>query len=98
MDKDLRDRLYWLQEELTEEDREPFFEIDEEPEFLPPPRRRKPSRAEKQERRTLDELHPMEERSAPVVKKKGIKGLVFLAILEIIGILLVMGWWLQWLI
>ena len=46
----------------------------------------------------MQQLDPIEERSAPVVKRKGIKGYVFLAVLEIIGILLVMGWWLQWLI
>jgi hypothetical protein len=98
MDKDLRNRLYWLQEELTEEERELLFDEDEEPEFIEPPRRRKLSYAEKSERQKLQELDPIEARSIPVVKKKGIKGLVFLAILEIIGILLVMGWWLQWLI
>ena len=31
-------------------------------------------------------------------KKKGIKGLVLLAFLEILGILAIIGWWLQWLI
>jgi len=102
MDKDLRDRLYWLQEELTEEEYDLIFddgEKEEEPEFIAPPRRQgKLTRAEKLERQRLQQMDPIEDRSAPVVKKKGIKGLVFLAVLEIIGILLVMGWWLQWLI
>ena len=31
-------------------------------------------------------------------KRKGCKGLAFLALLEIIAILAVVGWWLQWLI
>ena len=88
MDKDLHNRLNWLQEELLE---------GEEPEFLPPPRRQKLSQAEKSERRRLEQLDPVEKRSAPVVKKKGIKGLVLLAVLEILGILLVIGWWLTWL-
>ena len=101
MDKELRDRLYWLADELSEEDRSLLFddEVEEdEPELIPPPRSRRLTYAEKQERKQLDDLYPMEERSAPVVKKKGIKGLVFLAALEILGILLVIGWWLQWLI
>ena len=98
MDKDLRNRLYWLQEELTEEEQELLFDEEEEPEFIEPPRRRRLSYAEKSERQKLQELDPIEERSMPVVKKKGIKGYVTLAVLEIIGILLVMGWWLQWLI
>ena len=102
MDKELRNRLYWLQEELTEEEYDLIFndgeEEEEEPEFIAPPRRQKLTRAEKFERQRLEELDPIEDRSLPVVKKKGIKGLVFLAVLEVIGILCVIGWWLQWLI
>ena len=101
MDRELRDRLYWLNDELTEEERAILFDGEEaeyqEPEFIEPPRR-KLSRAERMERQKLEELDPLEGRSAPVVRKKGIKGYVILAVLEIIGILLVMGWWLQWLI
>ena len=98
MDKDLRDRLYWLTEELTEDPQQMLFEDEEEePEFIAPPRR-KITRAEQTERQQLQRQDPVEDRSAPVVKKKGIRGLVILAVLEIIGILLVMGWWLQWLI
>ena len=96
MDRELRDRLYWLNEELTEEDRELLF--DEEEDFIPPPRHRKSSRAEMFERQKLEELDPMDSRSAPVVKKKGIKGFVFLAVLEILAILTIIGWWIQWLI
>lgn len=102
MDKELRDRLYWLEEELSEEEYDLIFrdgdDADEEVEEAPSVRRRRLSRAEKLERARLEELDPIEERSVPVQKKKGIKGLVFLAVLEIIGILLIMGWWLQWLI
>ena len=97
MDKDLRNRLYWLNEELTEEDRELCFD-QEETEYLEPPRRRGLSRAERFERQKLEQLDPLEDRSVPVVKKEGIKGYLFLAALEILGILLVIGWWLQWLI
>ena len=97
MDKELRDRLYWLQEELTEEDRELLFDEEEDDES-PSPKKSRLSRAQRQERRRLEEIDPIMERSAPVVKKKGIKGLVFLAVLEILGILLVIGWWLKWLI
>ena len=39
-----------------------------------------------------------EDRYMLLPKKKGIKGLVFLAVLELIAILAVLGWWLQWLI
>ena len=101
MDKNLRDRLYWLNEELTEEERNLLFreeEAEEEPDFLPPRRGRKPSYAERSERQKLQELDPIEDRSAPVVKKKGIGGYVFLAVLEILAIFVVIGWWLQWLI
>lgn len=101
MDKDLRDQLYWLAEELTEEERALLFDDameTEEPEPIPSPRNRRLTYAEKQERRRLDELDPVEDRSAPVVRKKGIKGLFFLACLEIIGILLLIGWWMQWII
>lgn len=99
MNKDLRRQLYWLNEELTEEERELLFEEEEEePEFIEPPRRRRLSRAERSERQKMQQLDPIEQRSAPVVKRKGIKGYVFLTVLEILGILLVMGWWLQWLI
>lgn len=105
MDKDLYDRLSWLAEELSDEERqllfgegESDFQPDPEPEVPVSPRSRRLSRAEKMERRQLEHLDPVADRSAPVVKKKGIKGLVFLAVLELIGIFLVMGWWLQWLI
>ena len=100
MDRELRNRLYWLAEELTEEERALLFDEDEEeePEYIPTRRRGKPSRAEKMERQRLQQLDPIEDRSAPVVKKKGIKGLLFLAALEILGILLILGWWMQWLI
>ena len=101
MDKDLRDRLYWLNEELNEEERELLFseqEPEEDPAFLPPPRRRGLSQAERFERKKLEQLDPMDRRSAPVVRKKGIRGYLILAGLELMGILLVIGWWLQWLI
>ena len=75
-----------------------FEEGEEEPEFIEPPRRGRLTRAERSERQKMQQLDPIEQRSAPVVKSKGIKGYVFLAVLEILGILLVMGWWLQWLI
>ena len=96
MDKELRRRLYWLNEELTEEEQELLGAEEEEADFTPPSRRL--SRAVRSERRRMQELDPIEDRSVPVVKQKGIKGYVFLAILEIIGILLLIGWWLQWLI
>ena len=98
MDKELRDRLYWLNEELTEEEKDLLFHDEEEPEYIAPPRRKRISQAERFERERLEELDPLADRSAPVVKKRGIRGYLFLAFLEILGILLLIGWWLQWLI
>ena len=99
MDRELRQRLYWLAEELTEEERSLLFDDREEEASTPEPARRgRLTRAERMERRKLEQMDPIEARSAPVVRKKGIRGLAFLAFLEILGILLVIGWWLQWLI
>ncbi len=33
----------------------------------------------------------------PAAREKGIRGLVFLAFLELLGILLISGWWMLWL-
>lgn len=114
MDKELRDRLYWLEEELLEEEPSDMSSLDldailegidlndyeEEPVQEAPPRRgkQKLSRAEKIEQQTYEEAYPMEERSVAPQKKKGVKGLVILAVLEIIAIFCVLGWWLQWLV
>lgn len=116
MDKQLRDRLYWLEEELLEEEPSEVTPLDldaildgidlsdygpeEEPEPTVPTRRgkQKLTRAEKLERQTYEYLYPMEERSIAPQKKKGLKGLTILAILEIIAIFCVLGWWLQWLV
>lgn len=114
MDKELRDRLYWLEEELLEEEPSEMTDLDldsildgidlndyeEEPiqETSPRRGRQKLTRAEKIERQTYEEAYPMEERSVAPQKKKGVKGLAILALLEIIAILCVLGWWLQWLV
>lgn len=86
MDRNLRQRLDWLSEELREE---------EEPEILTPGN--KLTRAEQAERQKLEQLDPMDKRSVPVRKKRNGTGLVFLALLVILGILYVTGWWQQWL-
>lgn len=113
MDKQLRDRLYWLEEELLEEEPSEVTPLDldaileginlndyeEEPQ--PPVRREKKqklSRAEKLEQQAYEDLYPMEGRSVAPQKKKGLKGLTILAILEIIAIFCVLAWWLQWLV
>lgn len=114
MDKEMRDRLYWLDEELREEEpTEDSFDLDsilagidlndypEEPleEEIPAPRKKKkPTRAERLEQQVIEESYPMEERSVAPQKNKGIRGLVILAVLEIFGILAVLVWWLQWLV
>ena len=98
MDRQLRNRLYRLNEELTEDDRELLFGEEEEEEILPPRRGHRTSYAERSERQKLQELDPIEDRSVPVMKKRGIGGYALLAVLEILAILLVIGWWLQWLI
>lgn len=116
MDKELRDRLYWLEEELLSEEPTEVTPLDldsilegidlrdygaeEEPEAPVQPHRgkQKLSRAEKLERQIYEETYPMEERSLSPQKKKGTRGLKILAILEIIAIFCVLGWWMQWLI
>lgn len=115
MDKEMRDRLYWLDEELREEDAaEEAFDLDsilagidlndypgepEEEEEIPVPRKKKKlSRAEKLEQQSFEETYPMEERSVAPRKTKGVKGLMILACLEILGIFAVLAWWLQWLV
>lgn len=114
MDQQLRDRLYWLDEELREEEtsKDDTFDLDslleginlndypEEPvEEEPAPRKRKkPTRAERMEQQVYEESYPMEERSVAPQKKKGIKGLVILAVMEVIAIFVVLAWWLQWLV
>ena len=50
--------------------------------------------------RTVYDDEDFDEDAAVLVEKtktKGIGDLVFLAILEVIGILAIVGWWLQWL-
>ena len=105
-----RSELDWLEDELLDEeleeilygsgeDDEEYDEYDEddaEAEYAQAkPRSR---RREKKRRRTVYPDEDDEERYMLLPKRKGIKGLVFLAVLELIGILAIIGWWLQWLI
>lgn len=116
MDKELRDRLYWLEEELLDEEPSEVTPLDldsildgidlsdyveeEEPVQEAPSRwgKQKLTRAEKIERQTYEEAYPMDERSVAPQNKKGVKDLAILALLEIIAILCVLGWWMQWLV
>lgn len=50
---------------------------------------------------TLHEEEPLEESKAVLAgepKKKGIGGLMLLALLELVGILAIVLWWVQWLL
>ena len=85
MDRKLRQRLEWLTEELREE----------EPEILPTAKDL--TRAERFERQKLEQLDPTEYRSVPVRKRKGGRGLLFLILLGLLGILYGTGWWQLWL-
>ena len=101
---DPKERLDWLDDELLgaelmdilygdgEESGE-YEESPEEEEYEEPPRR---GRKEKRRRVELDDDD--EDRYMLLPKRKGCKGLVFLAVLELIAILAILGWWLQWLV
>ena len=83
--------LQQMEDELLEED------VDEDGEDFPVLTRRdsRPVNYAVDFDRTV---YDDEERYMLLPKKKGIKGLVFLACLEILAILAILGWWLQWLI
>ena len=93
LDEELEDILYGGRD--NEEEYEDEYEEEEE-EYEEPPRRRR--RRQKRKLRPVEYEDDDEDRYMILPKKKGIKGLVFLAALETIAILAVLGWWLQWLI
>lgn len=104
LDEELEEILYGSGEDDEEYDEyddgeygnEEYDEDDAEAEYAQAkPRSR---RREKKRRRTVYPDEDDEERYMLLPKRKGIKGLVFLAVLELIGILAIIGWWLQWLI
>ena len=92
LDEELEDILYGNRDEEAE------YEEDYE-EYRRPRRRPRPRRQQPDFRRAVYEDEDDDEsRYMLLPKKKGCKGLVFLAILELIAILAVLGWWVQWLI
>lgn len=124
MDRDLYQRLSWLEEELLDEEYEEYenYEdlshldvediIEEFSEPQEPPRRlAKRNRAAYFDRAQYAD-EEFDESTALLVerkktgqakrekqpKRKGIGDLVFLACLELAGILAVIWWWMRWLI
>lgn len=103
-----RNRLEWLEDELLDNELEEILygegdeecdeeECDEE-EYEEEKPRRRCRRAADFNRAVYEDEDDDESRYMLLPKRKGIKGLVFLAVLEVIGILAILGWWLQWLI
>ena len=96
---DPRKSLHWMEDELLDEELEDILygdEEDEEEEYERPRRRGRKQRDF--HRAVYEDEDDDEERYMLLPKRNGIKGLVFLAVLELIAILAVLGWWLQWLI
>ena len=99
---DPRKSLHRIEDELLDEELEDILYGDEEnedeyEEEYRQPRARKGGRRDFH-RAVYEDEDDDEDRYMILPKKKGIKGLVFLAVLELIGILAIIGWWLQWLI
>ena len=84
-----RQKLDWLEEELLDDELEEILYGDEDTDT---------GRTAEFHRAVYADEDDDEERYVLLPKRKGIKGLVFLAVLEILGILAILGWWLQWLI
>lgn len=94
MRDDFFQRLQYLQEELLSEE-EDSFDADEE--FQEDELGPGYNYAVDSARAIYEDEDYDEPDYAPPVKKKGIGGLVILALLEIAGILAIIGWWKQWL-
>ena len=98
---DPRKSLRWMEDELLDEELEDILYGDEEDEEYEETYRQPRIRKGRQQdfhRAVYEDEDDDEDRYMILPKKKGIKGLVFLAVLEIIAILAVLGWRLQWLI
>ena len=98
---DPRKSLHRIEDELLDEELEDILYGDEEDEEeyveYEQPRRCK-RKKQNFHRAVYEDEDDDEDRYMLLPKRKGCKGRVFLAILEIIAILAVLGWWLQWLI
>ena len=92
-----RDKLDWMEDELLDEELEEILYGEDEEEEMETPRRRSRRPADFG-RAVYEDEDDDEDRYMLLPKRKGIKGLVFLAVLETIAILAILGWWLQWLI
>ena len=82
-----KEDLYWLEDELLE---------DEEEEVQPRRRRRKARRAEAAYASEREAIYVEKEKQLRK-REKGIAGLKFLALLEIVAILAVLWGWIKWL-
>lgn len=92
-----REKLDWMEDELLDEELEEILYGEDEEEEMERPRRRSRRPADFG-RAVYEDEDDDEDRYMLLPKRKGIKGLVFLAVLETIAILAILGWWLQWLI
>lgn len=100
---DPRKKLQWMEEELLA-DEEEYDEFDEElqeiQELLDDDNELGPgyNYAMDYGRTIYGDEEFDEDAYVPPQKKRGVKGLCFLAFLEILGILALIGWWVRWLI
>ena len=94
---DPRKSLHRIEDELLDEELEDILYGDEEEEFAQEYRQPRIRRGRRRDfsRAVYEDEDDDEDRYMILPKKKGIKGLVFLAALEILAILAVLGWWLQ---
>jgi len=101
---DPRQKLRWMEQELlAEEETDDFLEdfdpeLREELELTPDDLRPGKNLAVDFSRAVYEDESDIEaDYVPPTKKKKGVGGLVFLALMEILGILAIIGWWKQWL-
>ncbi len=93
MDDDLWERIARLEEDLLDEEEEYEEAIPVRPRF-----------GRKKDKRDISAIYADEVYASPKEKpgkppvRRDIRGLKVLLLFEIIGILVIIGWWLQWLI
>ena len=96
---DPRKSLHRIEDALLDEELEDILygdDEDDEDEYEQP-RIRRGKKADFH-RAVYEDEDDDEDRYMLLPKRRGCKGLIFLAVLELIAILAVLGWWLQWLI
>ncbi len=105
---DPQKKLHWMEEELLSEEEaqetddlmrrvDELLEDEEEEDFSPKIRRRRNPAMDASRTVYGDEAFDEDAAVFPEPKKKGIGGLVLLAILETAAIVAIARWWMQWL-